>query len=282
MSIYKIKSHAKINLYLGVLKKLKSQFHKIESLISFIELHDIITIKQTNGDDHKVVFYGKFSKKIPKKNTVTNLLDILDKKKLLKNKKYLIKINKKIPQKSGLGGGSINASSVFMYLIKKNKLNLKFKQIKKISNQVGSDVILGMEKKNSILKGDGNLIRTNKKLNLHTLIIKPNIGCKTERIYKNVKIYSKEILKYNGQKMFKIDNIFNLKNDLEKVSFSKYPILLNLKRNMLNLPSVLFVRMTGSGSSMVAYFNSKKAILIAAKILKRKYKKYWCIVSKTI
>ena len=40
--------------------------------------------------------------------------------------------------------------------------------------------------------------------------------------------------------------------------------------------------MTGSGSTIIAYFNSKKAALNAEKILKKKYKNYWCILSKTI
>ena len=60
-----------------------------------------------------------------------------------------------------------------------------------------------------------------------------------------------------------------------------YPLSI-IKKNMLNLPSVKFVRMTGSGSSIIGYFNSKKASLNAAKILKKIYKNYWCILSKTI
>ena len=48
MNESKIKSHAKINLSLYVLGKLKSKLHKIESLITFIDLHDEITIKKSN------------------------------------------------------------------------------------------------------------------------------------------------------------------------------------------------------------------------------------------
>ena len=36
MQVYKIKSYAKINISLGILSKLKSKIHKIESLFSFI------------------------------------------------------------------------------------------------------------------------------------------------------------------------------------------------------------------------------------------------------
>ena len=282
MSISKINSYAKINLSLGVLGKLKNKLHRIESLVSFIDLHDEISIQKINKKKHKVFFYGRFSKNIPNKNTISKLLELLDRQNFLKNKKYLIKIKKNIPLKSGMGGGSMNASSVLRYFVNKNKLLLNTSQILQITNKIGSDVMLGIEKKNLILQGNGKLFRSNKKIGLYTIIIKPNFGCLTEKIYKNIKSFSKPALNKNKNKLFSVSNIISLKNDLEKVAFKKYPFLANIKQNMLNLPKVKFVRMTGSGSSLLAYFNSKKASLNAAKLLKKKYKNYWCILSKTI
>tara|TARA_A100001015_G_scaffold228618_1_gene258349 strand:+ start:2269 stop:2700 length:432 start_codon:yes stop_codon:yes gene_type:complete len=118
MSSYKIKSYAKVNLALNVTGKLK-KLHKIESIVSFINLHDLILIKKIQSSKHQVIFYGKFSKNIKKNNTVSNLLDILDKNKFLKNKKYLIKIKKNIPQKAGLGGGSMNSANILNFFKKK-------------------------------------------------------------------------------------------------------------------------------------------------------------------
>ena len=282
MSISKINSYAKINLSLGVLGKLKNKLHRIESLVSFIDLHDEISIQKINKKKHKVFFYGRFSKNIPNKNTISKLLELLDRQNFLKNKKYLIKIKKNIPLKSGMGGGSMNASSVLRYFVNKNKLLLNTSQISQIANKIGSDVMLGIEKKNSILQGNRKLFRSNKKIGLYTIIIKPNFGCSTEKIYKNIKSFSKPALNKNKNKLFTVDYIISLKNDLEKATFKKYPFLANIKQNMLNLPKVKFVRMTGSGSSLLAYFNSKKASLNAAKLLKKKYKNYWCILSKTI
>ena len=46
MNFIKINSNAKVNLSLTVLKKLKSKFHKIESLISFLDLYDEIFLKK--------------------------------------------------------------------------------------------------------------------------------------------------------------------------------------------------------------------------------------------
>ena len=45
MDSFKIKSYAKVNLALNVTGK-KLKLHKIESLISFINLHDLIYLKK--------------------------------------------------------------------------------------------------------------------------------------------------------------------------------------------------------------------------------------------
>ena len=63
MKIYKAKSFAKINLVLYVTGKL-TKLHKIESIVKFIELHDLITIKRVKGNKHKISFNGSFSKNI--------------------------------------------------------------------------------------------------------------------------------------------------------------------------------------------------------------------------
>jgi len=46
MDSFKIKSYAKVNLALNVIGK-KTKLHKIESLISFINLYDLIYLKRT-------------------------------------------------------------------------------------------------------------------------------------------------------------------------------------------------------------------------------------------
>ena len=121
MNYKKIKSYAKINLTLNVTGKTLN-LHKIESIVSFVDLHDDIFIKEIKSSRHNISFFGKFSSNISKKNTVSELLSILENKKLLSDKKFQIKVNKRIPSKSGLGGGSMNAASILNYFIKKKLL----------------------------------------------------------------------------------------------------------------------------------------------------------------
>ena len=53
---------------------------------------------------------------------------LLDKKKLIDDKKFQINIKKNIPQMSGMGGGSMNASCILKHLIKKKLLTCQIKK----------------------------------------------------------------------------------------------------------------------------------------------------------
>ena len=282
MKFEKIKSHAKINLSLNVLGKKKSKLHNLETLVSFLDLHDDIYIKKTNKKNHIIKFTGNFSNKIPKKNTISNLLKILDEAKKLKNQKYLISIKKNIPQEAGLGGGSMNAASLINYLIKKNIISLTMKEKQNLSSKIGSDVILGIDQKNLVLSYKNKIKKIKKKLKIFTLLIKPNFGCSTKNIYAQVRNYSKPQLFKIKSKNINFNTLSKMKNDLEVISFKLYPRLRKVRQFFLNIDKNSYVRMTGSGSTIVGYFMSKKAALNAKKLLKKKYKNYWCNLSKTI
>ena len=275
-----IKSYAKINLSLNVLGKDKNRFHKIQSIISFLDFHDKIYIKPINKKKHFVKFNGPFSKNLNKNNTISQLLDILDAKEFL-NKKYKIQIIKNIPLQSGLGGGSMNAAFLLSYFLKKKIIHLSKKEIFNICNQIGSDVFLGLDRKNSILLNKKTVKKYNTKMRLFALLIKPKIGCSTKEIYSRVKYFSKATNEISS-KVFKIEYLKNAQNDLETPAFKIYPVLRKLKTFLSNINQVKFVRMTGSGSTLVAYFSNKKSAINGFKLIKKNFKNYWSILSKTI
>jgi 4-diphosphocytidyl-2-C-methyl-D-erythritol kinase len=281
MNNFIIKSYAKINLALNVIGK-KKNLHKIESLISFIDLHDLINLKQINKDNHKVIFKGKFSKNIGKINTVTHLLKLLDKKNLLNGQKFEIKIIKNIPQEAGMGGGSMNAASLINFFINQKLLKIKKNELIKLTSQIGSDVILGIKPTITILSHNGDLKKYNKDIKLHTLLVKPGFGCSTKYIYSKVKSFSKPQFIFPKLKMFDVEYLKTLNNDLEKIAFKKYPKLKKIKLFLSNTPNNMFVRMSGSGSSIVAYFDSKRSCGNGYSQFKRKFSSHWCITSKTI
>tara|TARA_B100001057_G_scaffold280276_1_gene280717 strand:- start:3122 stop:3964 length:843 start_codon:yes stop_codon:yes gene_type:complete len=280
MNHFKIKSHAKVNLTLKVVGKSNS-FHNIESIVSFLDLHDEIKIKKIKSKNHKIKFTGKFSNGIQPKNTISELLKDIDKKKLLKNK-YQIIIKKNIPSMAGLGGGSMNAASILNFFIKKKIVKLKKKDVIEISNSIGSDVKLGLYSKNLILKPNNSIKTLPFKMKFYTLITKPNFGCSTKKIYSKLKKYNKFKFNSISENTLNFKSFKNMKNDLETVALSEYPKLRILKNFLQDLSNIEFVRMTGSGSAIIAYFSSFSKCREAEKKVKKKFGNYWCKTSKTI
>ena len=276
-----LKSFAKINLALNVTGKL-IKLHKIESIVTFVNLHDLISIKRIDSNKHKISFNGNFSKNILKNNTVKTLFDILDAQKLLNGKKFQVKIKKNIPQEAGLGGGSMNAANILNFLMKKNIIKINQKKILKIANLIGSDVILGVNPKSTVLTSSNVIKKFTRTPILYILLVRPNFGCSTKKIYSGVKKFTRPAFNNPRQSMFSLKFLSKQENALEKIAFLKYPKLKKLKSYLESLEKPLFVRMTGSGSVLVAYYLKKQDCELAKEQFKRKFKNYWCIASKTI
>ena len=276
----KIKSNAKINLALSITGK-SNNLHKIETLVAFIDLYDQILIKKINAKKNFIRFCGKFSKNIKSNNTISKLFKILEQKRLIKQK-YYIKINKNIPQQAGLGGGSMNAANILKYLIKKKVIFTSKKEIINIARLIGSDVILGLQNSNTILTSNNKIQSFKNCKKFYILIIKPNFGCSTKKIYSHVNTFDKIRFNNPSKKMFNVNFLKKMDNSLEKVVFNKYSSLKKVKSYLSHLENPIFVRMTGSGSALVSYYYSKKQRDKAQKQFNKDYKKYWCIRSKTI
>ena len=280
MSYSIIKSYAKVNLALNVVGKSKS-LHKIESIIGFLDLHDEIKIRKIYAKNHKIKFRGKFSDGIKSKNTNSQLLENIGNKKLLKDK-YQIIINKNVPSESGLGGGSMNAANIINFFVKKKLIKIKKKEIIKLCESIGSDVVLGLYSKNLVLMSNNLIKILSSKRKFYTLVVKPYFGCSTKKIYSKVKKFSKPVFYSTSNKIFSVDFLKSMKNDLEIVALREYPKLRILKNFLEDLSDYEFVRMTGSGSAIIVYFSSVRKCKEAEKKVKKQFKNYWCKISKTI
>ena len=201
---------------------------------------------------------------------------------MLKNKKFKIKIKKNIPVQAGLGGGSMNAASILNYLIRKKIVRTNQKQIVDICKLVGSDVVLGLNSTNTIINYKDRIKRFANGKKIYILIVKPTIGCSTKRVYSKLRKFNKPKFNKPNKQMFNLNFLKKMTNSLEPIVFSMHRKLKNIKFFLERSTCAEFVRMTGSGSALVAYFYSKEKCDNAKRHFNKKYKNYWCISSKTI
>ena len=287
MKNFKIKSYCKINLTLRVIKKLSNNYHNIISLITFCNLHDIISISKIKSSKDKISFSGKFKKGINKRlNTITKILNLLRRSKLLENQTFKINIKKNIPHGSGLGGGSSNAADLLNYLNLNMKLKIGKKKLKQLAGQIGFDVPINLERKNTLLTGKkGQILRLNQKFKLNLLIVYPNLICSTKEIYKKNKKISLSTPQYsfrvkNNKKLINV--LKNENNDLEETVIKIYPKVKKIIEYIKSIKGCYFSRITGSGSACIGIFSNMKNAIYAQKLIKLKYPNYWCVVSKTM
>ena len=287
MKNYKIKSYCKINLFLRITKKLNSGYHSIASLITFCEPHDIISISLIKKTQDRISFSGKFKKGISSKsNVVTKILTLLRNRKLLGRQKFEINIKKNIPHGSGLGGGSSNAANLLNFF--NSKMNLKLSKNKKkiLARKIGFDVPISLEKRNAFLSGKKERIfRFDQKLKFNLLIVYPNLICSTSKVYRKNKrissLKSSAFLHIRDRKKM-IDFLKKEKNDLETAAIKIHPRIKRIINDIKSQKGCHFSRITGSGSACIGIFSNMNKAITAKKMIKLKYPKYWCAVSKTI
>ena len=160
------------------------------------------------------------------------------------------------------------------------------KKIKQLANQVGFDVPINLERKNTLLTGKKDeILRLNQKFKLNLLIVYPNLICSTKKIYER----NRKINLSQPQSCFYIKNnkklinlLKNENNDLEKTVIKIYPKVKKIIDYIKSQKGCYFSRITGSGSACIGIFSNMKNAIYAQKLIKLKYPKYWCAVSKTI
>ena len=134
-----IKSYAKINIGLKVLKKRPDGFHDIDSYFHLIALYDEIYPEIYESDELSVAIEG---------NSIylDKGMDIMEKAARAfsyasgKTFDLKIKINKNIPSKAGLGGGSSNGAAILKYLNACFSKPLSDDALFNLSLSVGSDL----------------------------------------------------------------------------------------------------------------------------------------------
>ena len=262
-----IKSYAKLNLGLKILNTRSDNYHNIKSVFIEIDLHDTLEFIPSKKFS---IECNNANVPIDKNNTIYKVYHALNNKYLLK-KNFKIIINKSIPLKSGLGGGSSNAAIALITFNKLNNLNLEKKELINIGKKVGSDVPFFIDGGIKLVTGVGDIINTYSSpilSSLTFLLVFPKFSISTAWAYEKIK---KTLHNHSDSNKFPaLDEYVDWQlfdNDFEKVVGSAYPEIFEIKEVLLN-NGALYSGLSGSGSTMFGVYNNKKFILKAQNKLK--------------
>ena len=273
-------SPAKINLFLHIKKKRKDGYHEILSDFALVDFYDEIEFFLQKKTDKKNL-YKNYT--LPTEDLIEKTIEVFS-KEIQREFPLSIKIKKKIPIGSGLGGGSSNAATVLLALNNIFSLGLRLEKIYSLANQIGADVPFFLYQKSLRMGGRGEKKIAEIKLpKLPILILKPHFSCSSAKIYQ---LYSankteKKQVEFSQFYDFQaIKNISSLQNDLYQAACQEYPKLEIYKKKLLET-NPLAVQMSGSGSSLFAIYQKKEERDLASEKLKacqKEYNLYHCFL----
>ena len=273
MQTIHLKSPAKINVGLNVIRKRDDGFHDIETIFYPINIFDELTFEKADS----------FHFTSNNKDLESDSNNLIIKAKILleqfSGKKINVKIslNKNIPIGAGLGGGSSNCASTLLSLNELYNLNIDENKLRKIALQLGSDVPFFINPKPSIASSRGEILNEiNFKINFPILIVNPGIHVSTKWAFENLKVKQPEfrLTEMISEKTFSFETMKDkISNDFEKIVFNKYPEIADIKSKMYKL-GALFSLMTGTGSTVFGIFKTINDIQKA----KNNFNKYYSII----
>ena len=280
LDILKLKSFAKVNLFLHVLNKREDGYHNILSLLSRIDLFDIITIEKSSKLE--IIYTGLQSNEIVDDN-ILKLFNLLKEKDLIKNFNPKIIIDKKIPIGAGLGGGSSNVATIINALkdLKIFKDNI---DIISIARELGSDIEFFTYNQSALVNNKGsvvNLIDIEKPQNI--LLVNPRVNLRTAEVFKLNTSYSKKIDLDISTPLRDIEKIMHFtSNELEDSAIELCPDIHVIKNEMKKQKNLVVARMSGSGSTYFGIFEDKQATLLAKEYFIKNYPHWWTTATRTI
>ena len=264
-------SPAKINLSLKIGDLQKNGLHEINSEAVKISFFDQIDLQiSSRFEPGKILFFLENKKNFDVPNDEKNLAIVAIKKFFNAagmEKKFPgieIRLQKNIPPKSGLGGGSSNAGVVLRNLHQIFPKLLQKIEIEKIAASLGSDVPFFFQNifRGQITKTGEKIISTKKTKSIFFVVIIPkNLSISTKWAFLNFAKFRKTL---PGNFSFPA-------NYFEPFLEKNFPIFQKIKEKFLNLGAEK-AGISGSGSSVFAIFqNVTKAKFAISQFDKKKY-----------
>jgi 4-diphosphocytidyl-2-C-methyl-D-erythritol kinase len=265
-----LRSPAKINLFLEVLKKREDGYHQICSLMQAVDLCDELILERRKQDvaiscDHP----GCPADETNLAFRAASLLLQKEKEK----RGVSIHIRKKIPIAAGLGGGSSNAAAALKGVRQLLELHVTDGRLHQLAARVGSDVPFFLSPGQALVEGRGEEIRPIRVYGGYWLVLVcPAIEVPTRWAYQNLRIsLTKRSREVNFENLRDASGFFaalpHFENDLEEVVSKRYPITRRIKDNLEHSGAVKS-SMSGSGPTVYGVFDKKpQAEEVARKLL---------------
>ena len=263
MSKLVLLARAKINLALHIVGQAHDGYHRLNSLVSFADFGDLITIKSAKAFD--ISLTGPFAAGLPR--NADNL--IYQVAHYFGYPNVHITLEKNLPIGAGIGGGSADAAAVFRGLVQITKKPLPSHDYLKA---MGADIPVCLYDSSAYMSGVGEVIKPITHAPFEAVLVNPNLTLSTKRVF------SRLVEKNNADIPYQTDYDFAaisaMRNDLDNVACALVPEITEIKAELMKQRARL-VRMSGSGATCFGLFDDKASAMAAGEAIKAHAPHWW-------
>jgi 4-diphosphocytidyl-2-C-methyl-D-erythritol kinase len=281
---------AKVNLTLRVLDRRADGYHNIESLVVFGAVADTLTFAP--GPTLSLVVRGPNA--AASGDVADNLVlkavgALADQAVGLKVGRFVL--TKQLPVAAGLGGGSSDAAAALRLLARVNRLARCDRRLLQAAQATGADVLVCLDPRSRLMRGIGEILSDPVTLpRLPAVLVNPGIGLPTRAVFSmldQMRRTAPSPMKETkpscagagaGLGRHPTELLACLatdRNDLEPPAIALAPVIGDLLAALRVLPGCRIARMTGSGPTCFGLFESSRAALAAARILRAQHSSWW-------
>lgn len=267
----KERAYAKINLCLDVVGKREDGYHDLKMIMVPINFYDVLEMEFA---PETTLELNRDYLPINDKNTIIKAIHIMQEKYNI-TEEFRCRLEKHIPTRAGLAGGSADAAAAIRMINRMCNLHLTKDEMIAVGKEVGADVPFCILNRPAFVEGIGEKITTfSCSPDFYLLLIKPRKGVSTaeafhivdeqEGIHPDCKAMQ-EALEYNDYD----DIISSLGNSMENAAMTLVPEIRKAKQDLLDL-GFDGVLMSGSGSTVFGITKDVELLDRSIDILKKK------------
>lgn len=250
-----VNAYAKINLTLDITGRREDGYHTLSTIMQSVDVHDVIELERTEAA-------LKLTTSVPyiptdKRNTVFNAAEMFL-TRINASCGARIHVQKNIPSRAGMGGGSADAAAVLLALNKLHNEPLSTGELLEMAEKIGADVPFCVLGGTYLCEGIGEVLTKAPDMpDCVLLIAKPEFGMKTPRAFSIIDEYPLEVERHTPEMLRALESgdiravASGLSNRFDDVM--KMRVVRSAKRAMLN-SGALGACMTGSGSAVFGIF----------------------------
>jgi len=259
-------AYAKINLALHVRGKRADGYHELETLFAFVDAGDALTARPAVRD--RLSIHGEFALQLTDEldNIVSKALGVLPRPGGLD-----VTLEKTLPVAAGLGGGSADAGAVFRLVRAAHGLPGDWRER---AARLGADVPACVESVTCIGRGTGTELETIESDLAKTpiLLVNPRIPLATGPVFAAWDGEDRGPLPQGAVSEIALAG----RNDLEKPAISLCPPIAEVLA-ALNHTEALLARISGSGATCFALYESHDVMDKAMEALKKTNPDWWLL-----